>query len=170
MKGSQYLATLFEKHQPELMRLVVHKFKRMHHEAEDIVQDAFHNILRVDNIDHLENPRAYLYQTASNLALNRIRKHKNQSQYMTEMDESFVEEPSELTLERTYSARQDLTRLEQSIEKLPQKYRRTFLLSRVQDKTYKEISIMLDISESTVEKHIIKALKYLRDQLNEVDL
>lgn len=167
MKGPQFLATLFEKHQLDLQRLIASKFKKMHHEAEDIVQDAFHNILRAENIDLLENPKAYLYQTASNLALNRIRKHQRHSQYINGLNLSESDEIDELSPERSVSSRHDLQRLEQALVKLPEKYRRTFLLSRVQEKSYREISELLDISESTVEKHIIKALKYLRSQLDE---
>lgn len=162
MGAPQFLASLFEKHQLELRRLIAYKFNKTHQDAEDIVQDAFHNILRSENVEALENPKAYLFQTASNLALNRIRKQRNHQLYIAGLD---AEETNELTPERCASAASDLRLLEQAVERLPQKYRRTFLLSRVQDKTYREISEILDISESTVEKHIIKALKYLRDQL-----
>lgn len=164
MRAAQFLTTLFEKHQPELRRLISYKFNKTYQDAEDIVQDAFHNILRAENIESLENPKAYLFQTASNLALNRIRKQQHHQRYVAGLD---AEETNELTPERCVSAVSDLRRLERALERLPQKYRCTFLLSRVQDKTYREISEILGISESTVEKHIIKALKYLRDQLAE---
>lgn len=164
MRAPQFLASLFSKHQSELQRLIAYKFNKTYQDAEDIVQDAFHNILRAENIESLENPKAYLFQTASNLALNRIRKQRHHQNYIAAMD---AEETYELTPERCASAASDLRRLEQALERLPQKYRRTFLLSRVQEKTYREISEILDISESTVEKHIIKALKYLRDQLTD---
>jgi RNA polymerase sigma factor (sigma-70 family) len=163
MKAPHFLSVLFEKHQPELRRLIAHKFNKTHHEAEDIVQDAFHNILRAQNIEQIENPQAYLYQTASNLALNRIRKQKYHHNYLAEQNSDAMDE---LTPERYVAAHRDLKRLEQALVQHPEKYRRTFLLSRVQDKTYKEISELLNISESTVEKHIIKTLKYLRDQLD----
>jgi RNA polymerase sigma factor (sigma-70 family) len=167
MKASHFLATLFAKHQLDLQRLIASKFGKMHHEAEDIVQDAFHNILRAENVEQLENPKAYLYQTASNLALNRIRKHRRHHQYLHDLGVSEEDELDELSPERSVLARHDLQRLEQALVKLPEKYRQTFLLSRVHDKSYREISEQLQIAESTVEKHIIKALKYLRDQLDE---
>lgn len=167
MNGAHFITQLFEKHQPDLLRLISSKFKRVHHEAEDIVQDAFHNILRADNFDQLENPKAYLYQTASNLALNRIRKHQHHHQYIAGLELTELEALNELTPERNVSASSDLQRLQQALNQLPEKYRRTFLLSRVQDKSYREISELLNISESTVEKHIIKTLKHLRDQLDQ---
>ncbi|HWV16816.1 MAG TPA: RNA polymerase sigma factor [Cellvibrio sp.] len=164
MKGAQLLVSLFESHYSELRSLISYKFKKNYHDADDIVQDAFHNILRAENIEAIENPKAYLYQAASNLALNRIRKQKRHHEYIAALD---AEETNDLTPERNVFAHKDLHRLEQALAGLPQKYRTTFLLSRMQDKTYKEISQTLGIPESTVEKHIIKVLKYLRTHLLE---
>lgn len=167
MNAPHFLANLFEKHQPELRRLISLKFKKSHADAEDIIQDAFHNILRNDNLSEIENPKAYLYQTASNLALNRIRKQKQHTLYVTGMNIDDDSEIDEISPERSIFAHRDLHRIEQALVQLPLKYRRTFLLSRIQEKTYREISEMLSISESTVEKHIIKTLKHLRDHLKE---
>jgi RNA polymerase sigma factor (sigma-70 family) len=164
MNLSQHLISLFDSHRSDLRRLIMQKFRKTSHDAEDIIQDAFHNILRVDNIDTLENPKAYLYQTAANLALNRIRKQKNHHSYVAQMD---AEATYDLCPERIVSSGKDLQKIEDSLGQLPEKYRRTFLLSRMQDKSYKEISELLNISESTVEKHIIKTLKFLREALAE---
>ncbi len=164
MKATHFLASLFETHQSELMRLIAVRFRKTHQDAEDIIQDAFHNILHVENIESIENPKAYLYQAAANLALNRIRKQQSHHRYVAAADE---EETYDLCPERFVSARRDLDRLEKALANLPEKYRRTFLLSRMQGKSYREISEHLGIPESTVEKHIIKTLKHLRDTLAE---
>lgn len=164
MKAPGFLVSLFISHQSDLRRLIAHKFKKTPQDAEDIIQDAFHNILHLEHPESIENPKAYLYQTAANLALNRIRKHRNHQHYLAAQD---VEETYDLCPERSVVARKDLERLEQALASLPEKYRRTFLLSRVQEKTYREISAILNIPESTVEKHIIKTLKYLREVLAE---
>ena len=52
-----------------------------------------------------------------------------------------------------------------AIESLPQKCREVFRLSYMMDRQNKEISKLLDISVSTVEKHINYALKVLRKLL-----
>jgi RNA polymerase sigma factor (sigma-70 family) len=166
MNTKAFLVALFEKHQADLRRSIAARFGKIRHEAEDIVQDAFHNLLRAQNLEELENPRAYLYQTAANLALNRIRKHRHHNQYLEQQGVVIEEdEMDDLGPERQVMARRDLASLEQALMKLPEKYRRTFLLSRMQDKSYKEISQLLGMPESTVEKHIIKVLKHLREHL-----
>ena len=159
-------AGLFKKHYAELQRYIAHKFSDADG-ADDIVQDAFHNLLRTDDLEAIENPRAYLYRSASNLALNRIRNQGYRNQHLQSLDD---DEPMSVTLERQASAVADLQRVNQTLEQVPEKYRRTFLLSRVEGKTYQEISDELGIAVSTVEKHIIRVLQYLRDVLEEVDL
>ena len=166
MSRNTYLINLFESHYADLKAIIAYKFKKQHQDVEDILQDAFHNILRSDTLEQVENPKAYLYQTASNLALNRIRKQKYHENYLASQD---VERVEEVSPEQIVISRRALADVCESLEDFPEKYRRTFLLSRVEGKTYREISLELNIAESTVEKHIIKTLKFLRDRLEEVE-
>lgn len=161
MNKRTLLHSLFESYQKDLQRFVAHKFGS-HHDAEDIVQEAFHNVLRRVDMAQMDNPKAYLYQTASNLALNRIRKQQNHNRYLAVADLPDEADDKDAP-HRTYSSQRDLNTLRQALSGLKPKYRRTFLLSRVEDKTYREISEELGIPLSTVEKHMIKALQYLRD-------
>lgn len=165
MSKTHYLVSLFQSHYADVRAVIASKFKRSH-DADDIVQDAFHNILRAGNLDQIENPKAYLYQTASNLALNRIRKQKHHESWVHAQD---AEQLEEVSPEQIVISRKMLAEVNESMNQLPEKYRRTFLLSRVDGKTYKEISQELNIAESTVEKHIIKVLKFLRDRMQEVE-
>ena len=48
------------------------------------------------------------------------------------------------------------------IEELPPKRREIFNLSRREHKSYKEIALMMNISEKTVENQISEALKFLK--------
>jgi RNA polymerase sigma factor (sigma-70 family) len=166
MSSRAYIIRLFESHYADLKAQIAYRFKKQHQDVEDILQDAFHNVLRAENLDQIDNPKAYLYQTASNLALNRIRKQKYHENYLASQDLERVEEVSP---EQIVISRRALADVCESLEGFPEKYRRTFLLSRVEGKTYKDISLELNIAESTVEKHIIKTLKFLRDRLQELE-
>src|SRR5262249_2909947 len=61
-------------------------------------------------------------------------------------------------------------RVNNILESLPEKCKKVFLLSRKENCTNKDISMHLEISVSTVEKHIGKALKTLRSGLPEYAL
>ena len=56
-------------------------------------------------------------------------------------------------------------RLKAALDKLPEKCRIVFLMSRYDELSYAEISQQLDISVKTVENQIGKALKLLRGYL-----
>lgn len=167
MRDFSPLANLFQLHYAQIRALIATKFARAPLEADDIVQDAFHNLARANNIHELANPQAYLYKTAYNLALNRLRQHKNQLNENPAGHSQLATE-DELTPLRSILAQEELEQLAEALNQLPEKYRQTFILSRVHDKSYKEISQELNIAESTVEKHIIKVLKCLREHLHEV--
>jgi RNA polymerase sigma-70 factor (ECF subfamily) len=57
--------------------------------------------------------------------------------------------------------------LQKSINKLPEKCRAIFHLSRFEELKYQEIANQLGISIKTVETHMVKALKILRKEMAE---
>ena len=132
-------------------------------DAEDIMQEAFQKILDIDDVDSIENPKAYLYRAASNLALNRIRRRSYQVEYIASLDN----DDSSPCLQRQYLARADVQSVREVLAKLSDKDRETFLLSRVHGKSYRQISESLNITQSTVEKRMMKVLSLLRDAIDE---
>ena len=162
MSKVSFVKNIFLEYGADLRRFVALKLGNPH-DAEDIVQDAFHNILRTESPEQLENPRAYLYQTAHNLALNRIRKNNLHQDYLSvgQQDEECR------TPERSVVAQHDLKRLEASLNQLPDKCSSAFILSRLYAKNYKEIADELGVSVSSVEKYLIRAIQFLRDNYDE---
>ncbi len=160
MKYVSHIKILFQKHYDELTGYVLHKFGD-NADAEDIVQDTFHNILRLPDSEHIENPRAYLYKTAYNLALNRVRKNKNHDIYLLPVDSTV----QAVSVEKEVFAQRDIESLQNRINELPKKTRDIFLMSRIEEKKNKEISEELGISLSSVEKHIRMALDFTSECL-----
>ena len=52
---------------------------------------------------------------------------------------------------------------------MPEKDRIVFLMSRMEDKKYREIAESIDVSIKTVEKRMSSALKYLKKELKEFE-
>lgn len=57
--------------------------------------------------------------------------------------------------------------LKQALDDMPEKTRKVFMLSRYENKTYKEIAAMLNITPKGVDFHISKALKCLREHFKD---
>lgn len=132
--------------------------------AEDIVQDVFLNIWqnKKDWLPH-GNIKTYLYKASKNCAINYL-KHltvvNNWAEFSTEHMASSCD-----NLENEYIQKEILLSINKAIEKLPEKCRIIFLLQRQEGLTYKEISEVLNISLSTVETQMGRALKKIRTLL-----
>lgn len=143
-------------------------FKRLQSkdDALEIVQDLFVQLyFKRKQIEHTQNLGGYLQMMLRNKIIDRFReqlvrkKHIYQFQQMkTEADPNAPE------------ATMDVKMLEQKIhaviEQLPDKCREVFLLSRFNNLSHQAIAEKLNISVSTVEKHIVKALKIVRKHVD----
>ncbi|WP_236986122.1 RNA polymerase sigma factor [Marinagarivorans cellulosilyticus] len=158
MKKFSFLKLLYAKHKEELLRFALRKLGSPD-DAEEIVQDTFHNMMNVESAETLENPRAYLYKTAHNLALNRLRQGNHHSSYLQQCDDT----ATTVSLERSVIAEDALEHIRATVTKLPTTTQQVFYMSRIEGKTYAAISHELKISVSSVEKHMMKTLKILRE-------
>jgi RNA polymerase sigma-70 factor (ECF subfamily) len=64
--------------------------------------------------------------------------------------------------ERSVIAREELVFLAEVIAELPPKYRRAFLLHRVDDESFQEIGLKMRLKERMVRRYVTNALLYLR--------
>lgn len=166
------LEELFQNHGPGLIRFLSRKMKSTE-DAEDIAQNAFIRIQRVANSGELDNLKAYLYQTASNLAIDQLRREKLHNNYVNQettkhlsQDES--SSPSmadQCTPDRLLTAQRQLKEIRKALDSLPVKCRQAFLLHRNKGLSYSEIAQEMCVSVSSVEKYILQSLKTCRKAL-----
>lgn len=132
--------------------------------AEDIMQDVFVKLWEnCKDVKH-ESVKGLLYTIANNLFLN-VKKHekvvrKNQPFLVKKGN---IETPEFILEEKDF-----LLKVETVIGSLTVKQREVFLLSRIENKKYKEIALMLNISVKAVEKRMHKALVVVREKLGNV--
>jgi RNA polymerase sigma-70 factor (ECF subfamily) len=135
-------------------------------EAEDVLQEAFQKIIKKDDLNEMENPRAYLYKAAQNIIIDRYRKNKHKAKYISEeaagVDRSEPLSSSTIPPERQMAAKQDLDEIYHKLNELPVNCKDAFLMHREHHMKYSEIADKLGVSVSMIEKYIIRALKYLR--------
>ena len=163
-KKSDTFKRLYFEHYTQLCQTV---FRIVNNEdaTKDIVQEVF--IKYWENLGKIhihESEYAYLKKACINGALNFLkeneRRRQREDRFAHETDLQSGERP-----DRQYLGNETLDRVNNAIDTLPESCRRVFLLSRYEEKSYKEIGEMLKISVNTVEKHIGKALKALRKAL-----
>jgi len=170
-KRQSLFESLFDSQGPGLIRFLSRKLNNTE-DARDIAQNAFIRIQHLAESGQLENPKAYLYQTASNLAIDKIRRDQLHHRYLQtegawqQDDTGFnLSQSDYCTPERLLAAKQQLEHIEQAISGLPLKCRQAFLLHRVKGRSYSEIADEMSVSVSSVEKYILQALKVCRKAL-----
>lgn len=134
--------------------------------SEDIVQEIFVSFYnRRHSIDITVSLRAYLWQALKFKILNEFRfqdvRNTYQRTFIYTYTHSYKNE-----CHHHFESKEIVNSIYQFINELPEKCKEVFLLSRDYDLSYRDISLQLGISVSTVEKHISKALKILRYNLS----
>jgi len=131
------------------------------HELDDIVQDVYCRLLRMERFDHIGDPRAYLFRSARNILLEQVRRSKVVSiMTVQNLDELGVADlgPSP---ESAASSRAELTQVLGLIEGLPERCRQVFELRKVHGLSQAETAKALRISENIVEKETARGLSLI---------
>ncbi|AMX03227.1 RNA polymerase sigma factor [Microbulbifer thermotolerans] len=165
------LEKLFAEHGQALVRFVV-RIVRNTDDAEDIAQHAYLRLQKLSDEKELENPRAYLYQIANNLAVDQLRRGKLHMEYINQQlpaeEEALPgdDQADHQSPERVLAARQQLQSIYDAMDSLPLKCRQAFLLHRTRGLSYSEIAQEMNTSVSSVEKYILQALKVCRRRVD----
>jgi RNA polymerase sigma factor (sigma-70 family) len=128
------------------------------HDIEDIVQETFIRCFEAERVRVIRHPRSFMLKTARNLALNHLARA---DQRLTDRLEDFAGadvSPTTLSAEATAEGRQRFLLFCRAVRELPLQCRRAFLLKKVYGFSQRDIADFMELSESTVEKHIIKGL------------
>lgn len=133
--------------------------------AEDLVQDLFVSIYNRRHTIELDiSFSAYMHKALKFCVLNEIRSKMVREKYL---DSLFLTDVCKIDFSNNVDSKLMYNKMQQTLNMLPEKCKTAFLLSRHESRSYKEISRQLNISISTVEKHIVKALKIMRSSLKE---
>jgi RNA polymerase sigma-70 factor (ECF subfamily) len=135
--------------------------------AEDLAQEVFIRIWNRRGALQDVYFKAYLHRAAINMALDHLDKHKRQGKHLS-IEENVIQLPaSSGSAESSHHLKQTSAHIQQAIDRLPEKCREIFILSRFEEMTYREIAATLNISVKTVENQMITALKKLRVSLQD---
>jgi RNA polymerase sigma-70 factor (ECF subfamily) len=131
--------------------------------AEEVVQDVMLELWRRrESLTVQESLRAYLFRATRNRALNRLRHERVEMVSAPLVRSGTVREAD---AEPNLVEMEIRAALEQALERLPERCREVFTLSRTHGLRYAEIAQALDISVKTVEAQMGKALRLLRQEL-----
>ena len=141
--------------------------------AEDIVSESLIKLWETLRTEKIQNPLAFLITILKNKSLDHLRSESRKGA----MQENLVdwhERALAIRIDNLEACNPDamfsneIKRiLHKTLETLPSQTRRIFILSRIQQKSGKEIAEMLNLTVKGVDYHIAKALKVLRITLKD---
>ncbi|OYW80413.1 MAG: RNA polymerase subunit sigma-24 [Asticcacaulis sp. 32-58-5] len=138
-------------------------------ERDDLVQEVYYRLLRQVSLDHIEDPRAYMYRTARNIMLEQIRKNRVVSITTVQNIDELGSIDMAPSPEQAVSARRELARVMGFIEALPARCRAVFELRKVHGLSQAETANRLNLSENIVEKETAKGLSLILKRVAEGD-
>ena len=164
MHGQAYAA-----YAPELRRFLASRLGN-EADAQDIAQEAYLRLTRVERPELIQKPASYLFRIASNLANELLLKRKNMPA-MVDLD-TLIEEGGEAKSDQSEAwlrQRAVTAQLEEVLHDLPPLYRAILLMRKGYGYSHKEIAERLEISPQTVHTYLKRALAQCRAKWSEYE-
>ena len=143
-------------------------------DAKDIAQEVFINVFKsIDKFKGKSTLSTWIYRMAVNKSLNFLRDSKKRKFYfnLDSINKLGRNNPRELSDDSSFSylekneAEYKKKIIFKAIDRLPEKQRIAFLLSKYEEKSYKEIAEIMNTSFSAVESLIFRAKQKLKNEL-----
>jgi RNA polymerase sigma factor (sigma-70 family) len=144
----------------ELCRFIKVRFGDGPPEPEDVAQQAFTQFAALDDPKKIDNPRAFLFRTATNITIDDKRRQKRQARLLQMAYPNRGEEAHSNDSEpvRVMLGKEEYSTLRQTFEAMPEKRRQLFLLQRLHGMSYVELAEISGLSATTVKYHVAMAL------------
>ena len=164
MRSRKIVQTYFDQ-LPSLRRRIARFFANPE-DVEDVLQETFIRTCGTRDED-VSSFKGYLHRTARNIALNELsKKSRTVTAYIDDICGENIE-ANEVPLDQQVSDRLQMEVFGHAVAALPEQCRRVFLLSKLYGLKQREVASHMKISQSTVEKHLAKAILVCRDYMIE---
>ncbi len=130
-------------------------------DVDDIVSETLVRAYTVEKFERIEQGRTFLFTVARNLLTDLARRRSVVSFELMANLEALEVADETRSVEATLSAREEVQRLQRVVDEMPNQCRRVLLLRRIEDLSMRQIAERLQLSVSTVEKHLSKAIAFL---------
>jgi len=151
-------------HEPELRAFLSRRFPTVR-DIDDLVQESYARLMRAKHAGSIMDPRAYLFTTARNAALDLFRRRPIVS--IDDLEESgrlSVVDDSPNAAESASSA-QEIELLIEAIQSLPKRCREVLTLRKLHGLSYRDVATRLGITENTVNAQlaigVVRCRQYL---------
>jgi RNA polymerase sigma-70 factor (ECF subfamily) len=133
-------------------------------EAEDLTQEVFYRVLRLDGRAQIEHLGRLLFATAANLLRDDSRRRRTRGPEVpldSETGRAASCAAEDFAADRVLVGKERLAEVLACLDELPPRTRDIFLLFRLERMKQREIARLSGITVSAVEKHVMRATAHL---------
>jgi RNA polymerase sigma factor (sigma-70 family) len=161
---AQLIERLFREHNDALIRFLALRL-RSQQEAREVAQEAYVRLLNLDRPGAVGFLRAFLFKTAANLAIDRLR-HEQTARHAARAGLLMEALDATPTPEQSAASAEEIRLLETLIAELPPKCRRAFLMHRIHGLEFADIAAQMGLGERMVRTYVVRATLYCRARLD----
>jgi RNA polymerase sigma-70 factor (ECF subfamily) len=133
-------------------------------DVQDLAQEVYLRLLRVDKLDLIQNPKAYLYRVAVNIVSEwRLRARQKKPHSPEGLDDLVTPEDHERTIER----KEVDEAVRQELSQLPPMWRKVLVLHCSEEMTYEQIAEHLGITRRMVKRYMAKGYAEMRKRMSQ---
>lgn len=134
--------------------------------AEDLTQEVLLRVIRAGEAEAIQRPESYVFKVAANLLKDLRRSAARRASVMGAAVEDGEENTpdgliDERSPERVMLGEASLAQVLQALGELNELTRNVFILFRLENMKQKDIAVLFGIAQSTVEKHVMRAMLHL---------
>ena len=134
-------------------------------EVEDLTQEVFASLMRRAELESIQNLEGYVFRIAANLLRGRKRLAGRRPDVQPDGSQTSDRLVDEISPQRVLLGTEAWEIFLQALQELPERARTIFVLNRFEELSGREIAVRLGISNSLVEKEMMRSVAYLRDRL-----
>lgn len=155
---------LYQKYARQLWPFLM-KLTKSEDASDELIQEVFIRVwINRDQLDNIDNPRAWLYKIASNQAHNWFNKNILERKAAVKHQQNT---PEDATIDTNLHLRQMMMAVNTAVSELPQQRRTIYRMNRDRGMKASEIAQELNISVFTVKNTLAASVKFIRQRLEE---
>jgi RNA polymerase sigma-70 factor (ECF subfamily) len=168
IKNKQAFAAIVHRYEAPLLRYIYRMGCKDASAAQDLLQEIFvKTFVHLNDYDHSLQFSSWIYRIAHNETVSYFRKERSRPSVLTRAEDFFLFEniADEAGLIDQKSQRHSVMEIQSAVSRLEPRYRDIIVLKFFEEKSYEEISDILQIPQGTVATLINRAKKKIKSYL-----
>lgn len=166
---AESIEQLFRRHHQALRKFLTVRLNSQQ-EADEVAMEAYVRLLQLDAVQTqaVGFLRSFLYKTAQNLAIDRLRTRQVAARAHS-VSRLFGEAACVAAPDGEVAAAEELQIIEQCLRELPPKCRQAFFLNRFHGLSVPSVARHLNVAERTVRFYLVETIRYCRSRLDRLN-